>query len=140
MSHDAIEERLAQVPLFANLSKKQIKHISTLATTVEISPGRVLAAQGETGREFVIVLAGEAEVTRDGEVVAKRSSGDFFGEISLLLDRPRTASVVALTPMTVDVIEVRQFKSMLQDNPALYEPLLRAISQRIVLQDDHNFA
>ena len=100
----------------------------------------MLAAQGETGREFIVVLAGEAEVRRDGEFVVKRSSGDFFGEISLLLDRPRTASVVATTPMTIGVIEARDFKAMLQENPELYEPLIKAIGERVVLRDDHNLS
>ena len=111
-----------------------------MATTLEIEPVVVLAAQGETGREFIFVLAGEAEVRHDGEFVVKRSSGDFFGEISLLLDKPRTASVVATTPMTIGVIEARDFKAMLQENPELYEPLIKAIGERIVLQDDHNLS
>jgi len=140
MSRDAVSEQLARVPLFANLSKKDLKHISSLATTIKVNAGRVLADQGQPGREFIIVLDGEAEVRRDGEIVAKRSSGDFFGEISLLLDRPRTASVVATTAMTIDVIEVRQFKAMLKETPELYEPLLRAIADRIVLRDDDNLS
>ena len=138
MSRDRVADQLARVPLFKDLSKKHLQHVSSLATTLEIEPGRVLAAQGEPGREFIFVLSGEAEVRRDGEFVTKRSSGDFFGEISLLLDKPRTASVVATTPMTIGVIEAREFKAMLQENPELYEPLIRAVGERIVLQDDHN--
>jgi CRP-like cAMP-binding protein len=140
MSRDRVAAELARVPLFANLSKKHLQHVSSLATTIRVEPGRVLAAQGEPGREFVVVLSGEAEVRRDGEVVARRSDGDFFGEISLLLDKPRNASVIAMTPMTIGVIEAREFKAMLKDDPELYEPLIRAIGERIVLRDDHNLA
>jgi CRP-like cAMP-binding protein len=109
-------------------------------TTIEVEPGRVLAAQGEPGREFIFVLSGDAEVRRDGEFVVERSTGDFFGEISLLLDTPRTASVVATTPMTIGVIDSRAFKAMLRENPELYEPLIKAVGERIVLKDDHNLS
>jgi len=140
MSRDRVADELARVPLFSGLSKKHLQHLSSLATTIEVEPGRVLAEEGEPGREFVVVLSGEAEVRRDGEVLATRSSGDFFGEISLLLDKPRTASVVAVTPMTIGVIESREFKAMLQHNPELYEPLIKAVGERIVLKDDHNLS
>jgi CRP/FNR family transcriptional regulator, cyclic AMP receptor protein len=140
MSRDRVADELARVPLFSGLSKKHLQHLSSLATTIEVEPGRVLAAEGEPGREFVVVLSGEAEVRRNGEFLAKRSSGDFFGEISLLLDKPRTASVVATTPMTIGVIESREFKAMLQENPELYEPLIKAVGERIVLKDDHNLS
>jgi CRP-like cAMP-binding protein len=140
VSRDRVAAELARVPLFADLSKKHLQHISSLATTIEVEPGRVLAQQGEPGREFVVILAGEAEVRRDGEVVARRTAGDFFGEISLLLDKPRNASVFATTHMTIGVIEAREFKAMLRDDPELYEPLIHAIGERIVLRDDHNLA
>jgi len=140
MSRDRVAEQLARVPMFADLSKKHLQRVSSLATVVEVEPGRVLAAQGDTGREFVVVLSGDVEVCRDGEVLAKRSDGDFFGEIALLLDKPRTASVIATSPSTILVIEARDFKAMLQENPELYEPLIKAIGERIVLRDDHNLA
>jgi CRP-like cAMP-binding protein len=135
-----VADKLAQVPLFAGLSKKHLHHVSSLVTTIEVEPGRVLAAQGEPGREFIFVLSGDAEVRRDGEFVVERSTGDFFGEISLLLDTPRTASVVATTPMTIGVIDSRAFKAMLRENPELYEPLIKAVGERIVLKDDHNLS
>ena len=140
MSRDPVADELARVPLFARLSKKHLQHVSSLVTTIEVEPGRVLAVEGEPGREFIFVLSGEAEVRRDGELVAKRSSGDFFGEKSLLLDTPRTASVVATTPATIGVIDSRAFKAMLRENPELYEPLIKAVGERIVLKDDHNLS
>ena len=140
MSRDGITHELARVPLFAGLSKKHLNHLASLATVVAIDEGRVLASEGDPGREFVVILAGDAEVRRDGEVVARGSTGDFFGEIALLLDKPRTASVVAASPMTIAVIEARDFKAMLRESPELYEPLIKAIGERIVLRDDHNLS
>jgi CRP-like cAMP-binding protein len=140
MSRDRVADQLARVPMFAGLSKKHLHGVSSLATVVEVEPGRVLAAQGDIGREFVVVLSGDVEVSRDGQVLAKRSDGDFFGEIALLLDKPRTASVIATSPTTILVIEARDFKAMLNENPELYEPLIKAIGERVVLRDDHNLA
>jgi CRP-like cAMP-binding protein len=140
MSRDRVADELARVPLFASLSKKHLQHLSSLATVIDVEPGRVLATQDEPGHEFVVLLSGEAEVIRDGEVLAKRSGGDFFGEISLLLDKPRNASVIATSPTTIAVIEARAFKAMLREDPELYEPLIRAIGERVVLRDDHNLS
>jgi CRP-like cAMP-binding protein len=77
------------------------------------------------------VISGEANILHGDEVVAVRGPGDFFGEIALLLDRTRTASVVAATDMAVEVIERRDFKVFLTDNPDLYEPLLAAAAERL---------
>ena len=81
--HDRIEQRLAEVPLFAGLSKKELRTIAHLATYLEEPEGTVLTAEGESGNEFIIVLEGEVEVQQGGEVIATRGAGDYFGEIAL---------------------------------------------------------
>src|SRR5262249_21350897 len=83
------DERRARVRLFDGLSRRQLERISRLMTSVELSTGKVLARQGEIGREFVILVDGEVEVARDGKVIAVRGPGDYIGEIALLDDRPR---------------------------------------------------
>ena len=96
--HAYIDERLAQIPLFQGLSKKELRNLSSLATRLEEPAGKVLTKEGQQGYEFIIVLEGEVEVRQHGEVIAKRGAGDYFGEIALLDNRPRTATVVAVTP------------------------------------------
>jgi CRP-like cAMP-binding protein len=127
---------LAKIPLFQNLSAKQLAAVDALVTTIDVPPGRELMLQGETGREFVVVVAGEAEVRRDGEVIATRGPGTFFGETALLLDRPRNASVVAKSDMTIDVIDRQDFRRLLEEYPDLYAPLLEAAAQRLAELDE----
>ena len=89
-----------------------------------------------SGREFLVVVEGEAEVRRDGEVIATRGPGTFFGETALLLDRPRNASVVAKTDMTIEVIDRQDFRRLLEEYPDLYAPLLEAMAQRLAELDE----
>jgi CRP-like cAMP-binding protein len=127
---------LAKIPLFKNLSAKQLAAVDKLVTTIDVAVGRELIRQGELGREFVVVVDGEAEVRRDGEVIAVRGPGTFFGEMALLLDRPRNASVVARTEMTIDVIDRQDFRRLLEEFPDLHAPLLQATAQRLAELDE----
>jgi CRP-like cAMP-binding protein len=125
------DERLAQVPLFAGLSKKDLKKVSSLATRLDLPAGKELTHQGSVGNEFLIVLDGEVEVRIDGTIVATRGAGDYFGEIALLDDRPRTATVVAKTPVSVEVIGRREFKALIEDQPEIGHQLLATMAQRL---------
>jgi CRP-like cAMP-binding protein len=107
-----------------------------LVTETDVAAGRDLIRQGESGREFFIVVAGEAEVRRDGEVIATRGPGSFFGETALLLDQPRNASVAAATDMTIEVITRHDFKRLLDENPDLHAPLLEATARRLAELDE----
>jgi len=137
MRHSAGNERLAAIPLFGSLSAKQLAAVDQLVTTTDVPAGRELIREGEPGREFILVVEGEAEVRRDGEVLATRGPGSFFGETALPLDQPRNASVVAVTPMTIEVIDRRDFKRLLEEHPDLHAPLLDATAQRLSTLDDH---
>ena len=136
MKHRAGNERLAKIPLFQNLSAKQLAAVDGLVTAMDFAPGRELIRQGEPGREFMLVVEGEAEVRRDGEVIATRGPGDFFGETALLLDQPRNASVVATTAMTIEVIDRKEFRRLLEQYPDLHAPLLEATAQRLAALDE----
>jgi CRP/FNR family transcriptional regulator, cyclic AMP receptor protein len=107
--HRSRGERLGAVPLFGSLTAKQLAAVEQLVTRIEVAPGRELIQQGKPGRELILVIEGEAEVRRDGERIAVRGPGTFMGETSLLLNQPRNASVVALTEMTIEVIDQRAF-------------------------------
>jgi CRP-like cAMP-binding protein len=131
MKHRAGEDRLAKIPLFQNLSAKQLAAVDGLVTTIDVASGRELIRQGEVGREFILVVEGEAEVRRGDVLVATRGPGTFFGEIALLLDRPRNASVVATTDMTIEVIDRKDFRRLLEQYPDLHAPLLEATAQRL---------
>ena len=129
------DERLAQIPLFAGLSKKELGAVSSLATRLDVAVGKELTKQGEIGNEFVIVLDGEVDVLIDGEVVATRGPGDYFGEIALLGERPRTATVVAKTAVAIEVIGRREFRALVGDQPGIEAQLQTAMAER--LDADH---
>ncbi len=129
--HGYIDERLANVPLFANLDKKHLRQISSLATPIDVPEGKALTKEGDIGHEFIIVLEGEAEVKVGDDIVATRGPGDYFGEIALVANRPRTATVIAKTPMKLEVIGRREFQTMLHDNPTIATELLGVTADRL---------
>jgi len=129
--HDRIDEQLAQVPLFSSLSKKEIRLISQLATYLEEPAGAVLVQEGKIGHEFIIVLEGEIEVRKGDQVIATRGPGSYIGEIALLDHRPRTATVVAKTPVAIEVIGQREFAGLLAEVPELSQQLLATVARRL---------
>jgi CRP/FNR family transcriptional regulator, cyclic AMP receptor protein len=129
--HGWIDERLSEVPLFAALDKKHLRQISSLATPIDVAEGKALTREGNLGHEFIIVLEGEAEVRVGDDVVATRGPGDYFGEIALVANRPRTATVTAKTPMKVEVIGRREFQTMLHDNPTIAAEILGVVGDRL---------
>lgn len=134
----SIDERLARVPLFEGLSKKQLAQISSLMTALDFAAGKVLARQGEVGREFLILLEGEVEVARDGDVIAVRGPGDYIGEIALLDDRPRTATVTAKTDVVAEVLNRREFASLLASAPDLSSQIMATMARRLAELDSRS--
>ena len=131
MEHGKTEDWLQEVPLFKGLSKKQLRLISSLATRLDEPAGTVLTKEGGRGQEFIIVLAGEVEVRKDDRVVATRGPGSYIGEIALLDNRPRTATVVAKTPVTIEVIGRREFHGLLAESPQLSTEIMATVGQRL---------
>ena len=130
--HMWIDEKLAAVPLFEGLSKKQLRRISSLMTRIDRPAGQVLTTEGQQGYEFFIVLEGEVEVRQGDRVIATRRPGDYVGEIALLDRRPRTATVVATTPVSVEVLSRSEFVSLLAEVPELSEQVMATMAQRLV--------
>ena len=136
--HDRIEQRLAEVPLFAGLSKKELRTIAHLATYLEEPAGAVLTSEGESGNEFIIVLEGAVEVQQGGEVIATRGAGDYFGEIALMDDRPRTATIVAKTAVEIEVIGRQEFTGMLAEVPELAGKIMATMAERLADLEGHS--
>ena len=134
MARASTDELLAQVPLFKDLSKKHLRQVRSLATRVDVEPGRVLAREGGAGHEFIIVLEGDVEIRQDDEVVATCGAGDYVGEIALIERRPRTATVVATSRAVLDVIGQREFADLLADEPEIAEQIRATAARR--LEDD----
>lgn len=104
---------LHAVPLFANCSKTELERIASLADELDLADGATLIREGERGREFFAIARGEVEISQDGKPVATEHAGDVFGEIALLHDVPRTATVKAKTPLRLYVLTAPAFRGLL---------------------------
>jgi CRP-like cAMP-binding protein len=124
-------EALANVLLFSGCSRKELASIGALTTEVEIPEGKVLAREGDAGREFYVILEGKATVTIGGRQVATLGPGDFFGEMSLLDMGPRVATVKAEEPMEVAVLDPREFFTLLEEHPAVSRKILKGLASRL---------
>ncbi len=122
---------LGNVGIFSELSPKELKAVSRLVTPVSVKAGKELVREGEPGREFLIIVEGTATVRRKGRKVATLGPGDFFGELAVLAGVPRTATVVADTPMVVDALNRREFSSLLDASPKLAKKILVAAVRRL---------
>jgi CRP-like cAMP-binding protein len=122
---------LKTVPLFAGLSGKELKAIGMIADEIDLREGQALTREGDTGREFFVLLEGTADVRRKGRKVNTMEPGDFVGEIALVANRPRTATVTATSPVRALVITDRAFRKLLRDVPSIQLKVLEAIVQRL---------
>jgi CRP-like cAMP-binding protein len=134
MKFKTTDEMLAKVPLFEGLTRKELREVSNLSARMNLPAGRQLTRQGAAGQEFIIVLDGSVDVLIDGVVVASPAAGQFYGEVALLDDRPRMATVVAKTDVTVDIIGRREFADLLQQQPQLAERLQQAMAERLAAE------
>ena len=124
-------ELIKKVPLFAGCSKGELEQIAHIADEIDLREGKEMTQQGSRGREFFVLLEGEADVTKDGESINKLGSGDFFGEIALVADSPRTATVTATSPVRALVITDRSFRRLLEDSPQIQAKVLSALAERL---------
>lgn len=128
---DAKTELLRQVPLFASCSKKELAAISGIADEIDLKEGKELTRQGSPGREFFVLVEGTADVVKDGKKVNSLEGGDFFGEIALVHQAPRTATVTATSPVRALVVTERDFKRLLEESPEIQRKVLEALAERL---------
>ena len=97
LRRDAKVELLKKVPLFADCTKAELRELAKSADELDLREGTVLTREGRPGREFFVLIDGTVAVTKDGKKVAELKGGDWLGEIALLTEKPRTATVTAAT-------------------------------------------
>ena len=124
-------ELLKRVPLFAGCSKAQLGQIARIADEIDLPAGKVLIREGETGRQFYVVVEGSVSVTRDGRKLPVRGGREFFGEIALLADSPTTATVTATSDIRALVIMRHSFRALLGASPEIQMKVLRALAERL---------
>ena len=122
---------LAQVPLFAGLPRRHLKKLAERADEVPFDPGAHIVEVGDPGSAFFVIVAGEAKVVRKGRTLGRLQPGDFFGEISLLDGGPRTASVIAETPVDTVRIFKKTFDELLSEEPGVASQILVVLARRL---------
>ena len=140
-NQDTKVQALKRAPLFDGLSKKELVALARVTEDLEIPAGGVLCKEGETGQEFFVIVDGKIEVSRNGRPLAGRGGGDFVGEIALLEDVPRTATVKAKTKLRVFVLTRKDFRHLIDENPSVERKVMRALARRVMeLSEDPTLA
>lgn len=132
MSQNDKVDALRRAPLFEGLSRAELVRLARVTEDVEVPAGTALCREGQLGREFFVIIEGEAEVTRRGRRLATQRSGDFFGEIALVESVPRTATVTASTSVRFFVLTGESFRRLLQEAPRVERKVLRALARRVL--------
>jgi CRP-like cAMP-binding protein len=122
---------LGAVPLFDGFSKRHLRRLAGETDVVMIEPGRAIVEEGLPGEAMFVVLSGGARVTRRGRTVGRLVPGDFFGELSALDGGPRTASIVADTPMELLRLFRHTLRRVIEDEPSLAMGLLVGMARRL---------
>jgi CRP/FNR family cyclic AMP-dependent transcriptional regulator len=121
---------LARIPMFADLSKKQLNRLAAESEELVFHPGQVVVKEGDPGETLFVVLSGQAKVQRGKRKVGEILPGDFFGELSAIDGDKRTASVVADTPLRVVRLFRHTLTSLIEDEPQVILKLLDGIVRR----------
>lgn len=126
---------LRAVPLFAECTEDELERIDPLFSEADVGVGHVLVREGSIGRQFIVIVHGQAKVVRDGAEVNMLGPGDFVGEMALLHNTPRGATVVADTPMKLYVANAGEFAALLGESPTIAAKIRRADEERQVSSD-----
>ena len=125
---------IGKVGLFHACSKAELGRIAAAADELALPAGAVLMREGERGREFVVIVEGTVEVLKDGAPIRTMGPGDFAGEIALVANVPRTATVVATTPVRVLVLSDRAFARLIHETPSIASKVLAVLGERLYAQ------
>jgi CRP/FNR family cyclic AMP-dependent transcriptional regulator len=131
LSKAEVQKLLSEVGLFSGTSKKEIAEIASVAKVVEHGAGDVIAREGQRGLGFFLLADGTAEVTIGGQRKATLTRGDFFGEVSLLDEGPRSATVTATTPVTLLGITAWSFKDLVERHATIGLKMLETVAARV---------
>lgn len=123
-------DRLRKIPLFEGLSEHHYDRLERWTDEIDVPANKHLVNEGAYPHEFMVIEAGSAEVTHEDRHLADLGPGDFFGEIALLLDVPRTATVVASSDITLVVMHERDFRAMEEEIPTVRNRINAIMEER----------
>jgi CRP-like cAMP-binding protein len=130
-----VADDLKRVPLFSGLSQRQLRQLAKDFRERRVKPGVELIKQGAmSGVDCFVIAEGEAVVKVDGNEVARLGPGDYFGELALVTERVRSASVVAVTEMRCHTIQFWNFRKFAKTNPDVTWKLLEHVTELLVAE------
>ena len=122
---------LSRIPLFAACSQAELARVATITTQVDVPSGEVLIREGDAGDLFFVLVKGSAEVRKGKRQVATLHAGDFAGEIALLTDHPRNATVRTTSPVTALRATRKGFSALLETSPKIQGKVTKALADRL---------
>jgi CRP-like cAMP-binding protein len=122
---------LQNVWLFSACTSKELGRIASLVDEAEVPKGATLTKEGATGKEFFAVADGKATAKLRGKKIASYGPGDFFGEMALIDQGPRSATITSDTPMKLYVLDARSFAVLIERHPAVARKILRGLAGRL---------
>jgi len=137
LTRDQKADLLRSVELFAGLDAEALASVGDHATEVSYPAGRWIVRQGEIGTGFFLLISGRARVVRDDHLLAELGPGDFFGELALIEEHPRSATVVADTDTDCILFVAWEFTALLKEYPEMAIPLMNALIARLHHREHH---
>jgi CRP/FNR family transcriptional regulator, cyclic AMP receptor protein len=131
LGRNAKIDLLKRVPLFAGCSRTELRELALVADELDLKEGRTLVREGQSGREFFVLVEGTVRVSRGGRKLNDLGPGNWFGEIALLTNTPRTATVTATSPIRVLVVTDRSFKRVVESMPTIALKVLATLGERL---------
>ena len=136
MAADSKLALLRSVSLFASMGRKELESVERLADTLDLPAGKTLLRQGDHGNEMYVIASGSVRVERSGKEIATLGPGQAVGEMSLLSEGPRLATVTTLEPTTVFVLGHREFHTLLADSAELRQCIFDNLAKRVRMLDE----
>jgi CRP/FNR family transcriptional regulator len=128
---DELVESLKRVPIFAGVRDKELGRLVKAMRESRFNEGEVITTEGRSGIGFFLIEDGNATVSLRGEIVRTLGPGDHFGEIALIDEGPRSATVTASTDLRCRGLAAWEFKSFVQEHPEVAWPLLETLASRL---------
>jgi CRP-like cAMP-binding protein len=124
-------DRILMQPLFASLSREEAAEFAPFCEVRHVEPRRPVFTQGGLAVAFFVIESGEAEAVADGQPLRRMGPGDWFGEIAIVEQRARTATVLATSPLTVIAMTAFEFRRLESEHPDIAETITQTMQQRL---------
>lgn len=131
LRRDAKVKLISRVPLFEACSGRELAQVAAIAEQVELPDGTVLIREGDPGRDFFALVDGSVDVRKKDRRIRQLGAGEFVGEIALLTDAPRTATVLATSPVSALRVTRQGFTTLLDASPSMRKKVLKALADRL---------